>query len=187
MILSALVLRSDVVEDVAMLLDGFHHVAVLTGSTERFVRFLPQRCSAEGPRQPGCAVGRLTFVRIAPHTEFNLFEVEGNTQAERQTPMFGAVASTTSACRRIDRELRGDSAAPARPGAADDFVTDFGPVLSMFSVIPTAGVRGLRGQPGCGTRRQQPRWHATRCALPGRGVIPYQEPPPVPLTPGFRR
>ena len=30
-----------------MLLDGFHHVAVLTGSTERFVRFYREVFGAE--------------------------------------------------------------------------------------------------------------------------------------------
>ena len=82
-------LRSDMVEDVAMLLDGLNHVALLTGSTERFVRFYSEVFGAEALGTQDGPLGRLTFVRIGPHTEFNLFEVEGNTEAERQTPMFG--------------------------------------------------------------------------------------------------
>ena len=78
-------------------------------------------------------MGRLTFVRIGPHTEFNLFEVEGNTEAERQTPMFGRgrldhfglQAASIENFEEIRQRLRDR-------GAADDFVTDFGPVLSMF-------------------------------------------------------
>jgi catechol 2,3-dioxygenase-like lactoylglutathione lyase family enzyme len=131
--LVGVVLRSDVVEDVAMLLDGFHHVAVLTGSTERFVRFYTEVFGAEVLGSQDAPLGRLTFVRIGPHTEFNLFEVEGNTQAERQTPMFGRgrldhfglQAASIENFEEIRQRLRGR-------GAADDFVTDFGPVLSMF-------------------------------------------------------
>ena len=78
-------------------------------------------------------MGWLTFVRIGPHTEFNLFEVEGNTEAERQTPMFGRgrldhFGLQTPSIENFDeiRQRLRDL------GAADDFVTDFGPVLSMF-------------------------------------------------------
>jgi catechol 2,3-dioxygenase-like lactoylglutathione lyase family enzyme len=75
----------------------------------------------------------LTFVRVGPSSEFNVFEVDGNTEAERQTPMFGRgrldhfglQASSIEDFEEIRRRLR------AR-GAADDFVTDFGPVLSLF-------------------------------------------------------
>ena len=127
------VLRSDMVEDVAMLLDGFQHVAVLTGSTERFVCFYREVFGAEVLGTQDAPLGRLTFVRIGPHTEFNLFEVEGNTEAERQTPMFGRgrldhfglQAASIENFEEIRRRLRDR-------GAADDFVTDFGPVLSMF-------------------------------------------------------
>src|SRR5690348_10213284 len=72
-----------------MLLDGFNHVAVLTADTERFVRFYSDVFGAEVFGEQETPMGRLTFVRIGPRTEFNLFEVEGNTEAERQTPMFG--------------------------------------------------------------------------------------------------
>jgi catechol 2,3-dioxygenase-like lactoylglutathione lyase family enzyme len=78
-----------VVEDVGMLLDGFNHVAVLTSDTERFVRFYTEVFGAEVLGSQDAPEGRLTFVRIGPHSEFNLFEVDGNTEAQRQTPMFG--------------------------------------------------------------------------------------------------
>ncbi len=78
-------------------------------------------------------MGRLTFVRIGPHTEFNLFEVEANTEAERQSPMFGRgrldhfglQAASIEDFEEIRQRLRDRE-------AADDFVTDFGPVLSVF-------------------------------------------------------
>src|SRR4029077_12115853 len=127
------VLPSELVENVAMLLDGFHHVAVLTGSTERFVRFYREVFGAEVLGTQDAPMGWLTFVRIGPHTEFNLFEVEGNTEAERQTPMFGRgrldhfglQAPSIENFDEIRQRLRD-------LGAADDSVTDFGPVLSMF-------------------------------------------------------
>ena len=59
-----------------MLLDGFNHVALLTGDTERFVRFYSDVFGAEVIGTQDAPIGRLTFVRIGPHTEFNLFEVD---------------------------------------------------------------------------------------------------------------
>jgi catechol 2,3-dioxygenase-like lactoylglutathione lyase family enzyme len=126
-------LRSGMVEDVAMLLDGFNHVALLTGNTERFVRFYSEVFGAEVIGTQDAPMGRLTFVRIGPHTEFNLFEVEGNTEAERQTPMFGRgrldhfglQAASIENFEEVRQRLRDRD-------AADDFVTDFGPVLSIF-------------------------------------------------------
>jgi catechol 2,3-dioxygenase-like lactoylglutathione lyase family enzyme len=59
--------------------------------------------------------------------------LEGNTEAERHTPMFGRgrldhfglQAASIENFDEIRQRLRDR-------GAADDFVTDFGPVLSMF-------------------------------------------------------
>jgi catechol 2,3-dioxygenase-like lactoylglutathione lyase family enzyme len=125
--------RSGVAEDVSMLLDGFNHVAVLTRDTERFVRFYGEVFGAEVIGTQEAPMGRLTFVRIGPHTEFNLFEVDGNVEAERQTPMFGRgrldhfglQAASIEDFEEIRQRLRDRR-------AADDFVTDFGPVLSLF-------------------------------------------------------
>jgi hypothetical protein len=85
----------------------------------------------------------LTFVRIGKTSEINLFEVNGNTEAERQTPMFGRgridhlglQAESFDAFEEIRRRLMGR-------GAADEFVTDFGPVLSLFFTDPD----GLEGE-----------------------------------------
>jgi catechol 2,3-dioxygenase-like lactoylglutathione lyase family enzyme len=135
--------RAGVVEDVAMLLGGFNHVAVLTADTERFVRFYSEVFGAEVIGSQDAPEGRLTFVRIGPHTEFNLFEVAGNTEAQRQTPMFGRgridhfglQAASIDNFEEIRRRL-------IERGAADDFVTDFGPVLSIFFRDPD----GLEGE-----------------------------------------
>ena len=130
-------------EDVAMLLDGFNHVALLTSDTERFVRFYSEVFGAEVIGTQDAPAGRLTFVKIGPHTEFNVFEVEGNTEAARQTPMFGrgrldhfgVQAASLANFDEIRHRLRDR-------GAADDFVTDFGPVLSVFFRDPD----GLEGE-----------------------------------------
>ena len=116
-----------------MLLDGFNHVAVLTSDTERFVTFYSEVFGAEVLGSQDADIGLLTFVRVGPHSEFNLFEVKGNTEAERQTPMFGRgrldhlglQAASIEDFDEIRRRLM-------ERGAADDFVTDFGPVLSLF-------------------------------------------------------
>jgi catechol 2,3-dioxygenase-like lactoylglutathione lyase family enzyme len=62
-----------------------------------------------------------------------VFQIEGNTEADRQTPMFGRgridhLALQASSLESFE-ELRARRMAR---GAADDFVTDFGPILSVF-------------------------------------------------------
>jgi catechol 2,3-dioxygenase-like lactoylglutathione lyase family enzyme len=117
-----------------MLLNGFNHVAILTADTDRFVAFYRDVFDAEvlGSQDMGDE-GRLTFVKVGDYSEINLFEVEGNTEPARQTPMFGRGridhlalhAGSLEDFEEIRRRLM------AR-GSADDFVTDFGPVLSLF-------------------------------------------------------
>jgi catechol 2,3-dioxygenase-like lactoylglutathione lyase family enzyme len=127
-----------------MLLNGVNHVAILTNDTQRFVDFYRDVFEAEvlGEQRMGDE-GVLTFVRIGETSEINLFEVNGNTEAERQTPMFGRgridhlglQAESLDAFDEIRHRLMDR-------GAADDFVTDFGPVLSMFFTDPD----GLEGE-----------------------------------------
>jgi catechol 2,3-dioxygenase-like lactoylglutathione lyase family enzyme len=127
-----------------MLLNGFNHVAVLTSDTDAFVSFFDEVFEAEvlGHQHLGDD-GRLTFVKIGDEVEFNVFEVPGNAEAQRQTPMlargrldhFGLQAASLDAFEEIRRRL-------IARGAADEFVTDFGPVLSMFFTGPD----GLEGE-----------------------------------------
>lgn len=117
-----------------MLLDGFNHVAILTNDTERLATFYREVFDADvhGSKQEGPGT-TLTFIRVGPTAELNVFEVDGSSEAERQTPMFGRGridhlalhAASLEAFEEIRRRLM------AR-GAADDFVTDFGPILSVF-------------------------------------------------------
>lgn len=127
-----------------MLLDGVNHVAVITGDTERLSLLYAEVFDTPPARvieqQPGF---RLLLIDIGDGRELNVFEIEGNGEANRQTPMFGRgrldhiglQAASLDAFDEIRRRLM------AR-GAADDFVTDFGPVLSLFFVDPD----GLEGE-----------------------------------------
>lgn len=120
-----------------MLLDGFNHVAILTNDSKRLHAFYEDVFDATVPRRGGPETGdddvRLSVVHIGPHSELNVFEIKGNTEAQHQTPMFGRG--------RIDHlALQAESLAAFETirdrliarGASDGFVTDFGPILSVF-------------------------------------------------------
>jgi catechol 2,3-dioxygenase-like lactoylglutathione lyase family enzyme len=127
-----------------MLLNGFNHVALLTSDTDRLVSFYREVFDAkvDGQQQENQEV-RLTFIRVGEAAELNVFEVAGNTEAERQTPMFGRgridhlglQAASLDAFEEIRNRLMSR-------GAADAFVTDFGPILSVFFRDPD----GLEGE-----------------------------------------
>ena len=128
----------------AVLLDGINHVAVLTGDTDRLSRFYTEVFDTPPARtiehQPGF---KLSLIDIGDGRELNVFEIAGNSEANRQTPMFGRgrldhlglQAASLEAFEEIRQRLM------AR-GAADGFVTDFGPVLSLFFTDPD----GLEGE-----------------------------------------
>ena len=127
-----------------MLLNGVNHVAILTNDTDRLVAFYRDVFDAEVDGQATEGEGtRLTFIRIGESAELNVFEVEGNAEADRQTPMFGRgridhlglQAASIEAFDEIRDRLM------AR-GASDDFVTDFGSILSVFFRDPD----GLEGE-----------------------------------------
>jgi catechol 2,3-dioxygenase-like lactoylglutathione lyase family enzyme len=117
-----------------VLLDGFNHVAILTADTDRFVAFYRDVFGAtvDAELRPGEGM-RLTMVRVGPSAEFNVFQIDGNQEALRQTPMFGRgridhLALQAGSLESFDviRERL------VARGASDGFVTDFGPVLSLF-------------------------------------------------------
>ncbi|HXY94895.1 MAG TPA: VOC family protein [Acidimicrobiia bacterium] len=117
-----------------MLLDGMNHVAILTADTERLHAFYREVFDATVSHDMTEAEGvRLSFLDVGPHTELNVFEVEGNAEAGRQTPMFGrgridhlALQATSKEAFDTIRERL------ITRGATDGFVTDFGPILSLF-------------------------------------------------------
>ena len=130
-----------------MLTVGINHVATITNDSDRLQAFYQEVFEAEilrdGSEFPDGSGPRLSVIKIGPYAELNVFEIDGNTQADVQTPMFGRgrldhfalQAESIEAFETIRQRLR------AR-GAADDFVTDFGPLLSLFFRDPD----GLEGE-----------------------------------------
>ncbi len=130
-------------ENDPVLLDGIHHVAILSSDTDRLVDFYQKVFDATVERSSVDGPVRLTFLNIGPNTELNIFEIGGNHEAEHQTPMFGRGrldhiglrAASMEAFSEIRRRL-------IDLEATDGFVTDFGPVLSLFFTDPD----GLEGE-----------------------------------------
>jgi catechol 2,3-dioxygenase-like lactoylglutathione lyase family enzyme len=120
-----------------MLLKGLNHVAVITNDTSRLQDFYREVFEAEVPYDgsefPNGSGPRLSVIKIGDWAELNVFQIEGNSEADRQTPMFGRgrldhlalQAASLQDFETIRERLM------ARD-AADDFVTDFGPMLSLF-------------------------------------------------------
>jgi catechol 2,3-dioxygenase-like lactoylglutathione lyase family enzyme len=116
-----------------VLLDGINHVGMITNDIDRFVAFYAEVFEATVSGTSELPEGTLTFVDIGPGRELNVFQIAGNTEADRQVPMFGRgrldhlafQATSVESFDEIRRRLM------AR-GATDGFVTDFGPVYSLF-------------------------------------------------------
>jgi catechol 2,3-dioxygenase-like lactoylglutathione lyase family enzyme len=128
-----------------MLVNGVNHVAILTHDTDRLVAFYREVLGAEigAHLEEFDGAVRLTVIRIGQTAELNVFQIEGNTEADRQAPMFGRgridhlglQAASIDAFDQIRDRL-------IARGASDRFVTDFGPVLSVFFRDPD----GLEGE-----------------------------------------
>lgn len=129
-----------------MLLDGVNHIAWISKDVARLGRFYAEVFDAEvGPTRPhGEEPGEtMTTIRIGPHTEINIVTIEGNTEPDRQTPMwgrgridhFGLSAASPEAFATIRARL-------VAAGASDGTVNDFGSAHSMFFRDPD----GLEGE-----------------------------------------
>jgi catechol 2,3-dioxygenase-like lactoylglutathione lyase family enzyme len=125
-----------------MLTNGFNHVATLTNDTERlhafYVDVFDAKVRATHAALPDGSDGfRLSIVDVGPFSELNVFEIVGNTESERQVPMFGRgridhlalQAASLDAFETIRDRL-------IARGSTDGFVTDFGPILSLFFQDP---------------------------------------------------
>ena len=124
-----------------MLTAGLDHVATITADGDRLVDFYRSVFDAtverDGPEFPGGP--RMIVLNIGPSTELNVFEIEGNDEASRQTPMFGRgrldhlglLAADLASFEEIRRRL-------IAVGAADAVVTEFGRKLSLFFRDPDA-------------------------------------------------
>ncbi len=152
-----------------MLLTSLDHVAVLTADTDAFVEFFADVFGAESRAVPDLPPDmRLTMVDIGGHSELNVFQLHGNTEAARQVPMFGRGRLDHLGLRAASMEAfeTARERLVAR-GASDGFVTDFGPVLSVFFIGPDGleaevcvpnpeAIPGRFNPPGTPSRRFHP-------------------------------
>jgi catechol 2,3-dioxygenase-like lactoylglutathione lyase family enzyme len=155
-----------------LLTSGFDHVAILTNDTERLQAFYAEVFDAEvlrdGP-EPGTSEGsvRMTVIHVGPSAELNVFQIVGNSEADRQSPMFarGRIDHLALQAASIESFDKIRDRLMAR-GAADDFVTDFGPILSVFFRDPDGlecevcvanpdAVPGASNPPGTPAKRYQ--------------------------------
>ncbi len=140
-------------------------MAVLTGDTERFTEFYGAVFDASSTAVQEQDGFKLTMVAVGPSAELNVFELAGNTEYQRQVPMFGRgrldhLALEAASLEAFD-EIRNRLLAR---GATDGFVTDFGPQLSLFFrdpdgleaevCVPSPDARpGVFNPPGTPSRR----------------------------------
>ena len=129
-----------------MLLDGINHIAWISKDAARLSRFYAEVFDADvGPTRAHGQDSKetMTVIRIGPHTMLNIFVIEGNTEAERQTPMwgrgridhFGLQAASPEAFATIRQRLIDNA-------ASDGTINDFGAVHSIFFRDPD----GLEGE-----------------------------------------
>lgn len=127
-----------------MLLDGINHIAVISRDIDAVRAFYTDVFDSEvGSTQPHGQGETMTRIRIGPHTELNVFTIEGNPEPDRQGPMWGRG--------RIDhiglQAASPDSFATIKKrliacGASDGHVNDFGSHFSLFFRDPD----GLEGE-----------------------------------------
>jgi hypothetical protein len=85
--------------------------------------------SAPGTTDRRSVVWRLAA--IGPATQLNVFVIEGNTEADRQTPIWGRAGGCVPGGFEVIRDRLIES------GASDGTVSDFGGALSISSVTRT--------------------------------------------------
>jgi hypothetical protein len=127
-----------------MLLDGVNHIAWISKDVGRLGRFYEQVFDAVvGPTHPHAPGETKTVIVIGPATQLNIFVIDGNTEPDRQTPMWGRGridhVGLAAASREAFEEIRGRL---IQTGASDGTVNDFGGALSIFFRDPD----GLEGE-----------------------------------------
>jgi catechol 2,3-dioxygenase-like lactoylglutathione lyase family enzyme len=127
-----------------MLLDGVNHVAWVSKDAGRLGAFYSRVFDAVvGPTRDHGPGETMTVISIGPATELNIFVIDGNGEADRQTPMWGRgridhvglSAASRTAFDTIRERL-------IEIGASDGTVTDFGGAYSIFFRDPD----GLEGE-----------------------------------------
>lgn len=116
------------------LLNGLNHVALLTGDTDRLHEFYSEIFGATIERDGTVGPGmRMSTIKIGSTTEFNVFEIADNDQADVQTPTFGRGRLDHFGLQAASLEsFETGRHRLIAAGATDGFVTDFGPWLSLF-------------------------------------------------------
>jgi catechol 2,3-dioxygenase-like lactoylglutathione lyase family enzyme len=122
-----------------ILLVGINHVAVLTKDTERLHAFYRDVFDATVFHNSVEGDVRLSIVKIGASAMLNVFEIVGNTEADRQTPLFGRGRIDHIGLEAMSHEafdtIRDRLIAR---GATDGFVTDCGTAISFFFRDPEA-------------------------------------------------
>jgi hypothetical protein len=129
-----------------VLLEGVNHIATVSNDARRLGEFYAEVFDADvGPTRAHGEDGgeTMTVIRIGPHTELNVFVIEGNHQADHQTPMWGRgridhlglQANSPEAFATIRGRL-------ITAGASDGTVNDFGSTWSLFFRDPD----GMEGE-----------------------------------------
>jgi catechol 2,3-dioxygenase-like lactoylglutathione lyase family enzyme len=129
-----------------VLLDGINHIALISKDIDAVRAFYADVFEADvgATKAHGDDSGEtMTTIRIGPHTELNVFTIEGNREPDRQKPMwrrgrldhFGLHAASTESFETIRQRL-------VEHGASDGEVNDFGSVRSLFFRDPD----GLEGE-----------------------------------------
>ncbi len=127
-----------------VLLNEVNHIAWLSKDIARLGRFYETVFDAVvGPTREHGPGETMTTIDIGPATQLNVFVIDGNAEADRQTPMWGRgridhvglAAASPEAFETIRARL-------VEAGASDGKVNDFGSDLSMFFRDPD----GLEGE-----------------------------------------
>ena len=71
-----------------MLLGGINHVAILTKDADGLHAFYREVFDATVFNDQRTGDLRLSLVNVGPTAQLNVFEIAGNAEADRQTPMF---------------------------------------------------------------------------------------------------
>jgi catechol 2,3-dioxygenase-like lactoylglutathione lyase family enzyme len=127
-----------------MLLDGVNHIAWISKDVARLGRFYERVFEAvTGPTRGHGPGETMTVIDIGPATQLNVFVIDGNAEADRQTPMWGrgridhiGLAAASPEAFEVIRERLVES------GASDGTVNDFGGAFSIFFRDPD----GLEGE-----------------------------------------
>ena len=158
-----------------MLLKGLNHVAVITNDASRLQDFYREVFEAEvlqdGSEFPDGGRGpRLSIIKIGDWAELNVFEIEGNSEADRQTPMFGRgrldhLALQAASLEDFEDDPRAAHGPRRRRRLRHRLRAHAQPVLPGSR---RPGVRGLRREPRRGARRLPPAREPGRRATPER-------------------